>query len=196
MCIVCVKIDWRKLLTMNSAPNAPPAYEDVATLRHENFYYSPTPPYALPEFIQGMQWFFKVKPKSCCNKHLIFKTPAPPQNIIIVNSPAPQSRDPTRMRCPNCLDEIETRIESRATTQTHVIALLLCLFVLVECFINLLKYGLSEIIWTWTNYNFSGAGLAHRLFIVVTTAWRLNITVRNAIPWLDGSTVNPYLFFI
>ncbi|KAI5641927.1 LITAF-like zinc ribbon domain-containing protein [Phthorimaea operculella] len=45
----------------------------------------------------------------------------------------PVGPSPTSLVCPSCRATIRTRVESKATTKTHVIALLLCLFLCWPC---------------------------------------------------------------
>ncbi|XP_026746530.1 lipopolysaccharide-induced tumor necrosis factor-alpha factor homolog isoform X1 [Trichoplusia ni] len=41
--------------------------------------------------------------------------------------------EPSQITCPSCRATIVTRVERKATTKTHVIAVLLCLFLCWPC---------------------------------------------------------------
>ncbi|XP_055378350.1 lipopolysaccharide-induced tumor necrosis factor-alpha factor homolog [Condylostylus longicornis] len=41
--------------------------------------------------------------------------------------------NPSRVRCPSCHAEITTNVKHEATTKTHIMALLLCLFLCWPC---------------------------------------------------------------
>ncbi|XP_029665904.1 lipopolysaccharide-induced tumor necrosis factor-alpha factor homolog isoform X2 [Formica exsecta] len=59
--------------------------------------------------------------------------PPPPQqpSIIITNQSFGSESQP--MVCPHCHANISTRVETEATMKTHLMALLLCLFVCWPC---------------------------------------------------------------
>ncbi|KPI91185.1 Lipopolysaccharide-induced tumor necrosis factor-alpha factor [Papilio xuthus] len=46
---------------------------------------------------------------------------------------APVGPDPTRLTCSSCGAAIISRVERKATTKTHIIALVLCLFLCWPC---------------------------------------------------------------
>ncbi|KPJ20400.1 Lipopolysaccharide-induced tumor necrosis factor-alpha factor [Papilio machaon] len=46
---------------------------------------------------------------------------------------APVGPDPTRLTCSSCGATIISRVERKATTKTHIIALVLCLFLCWPC---------------------------------------------------------------
>ncbi|XP_017776199.1 PREDICTED: lipopolysaccharide-induced tumor necrosis factor-alpha factor homolog [Nicrophorus vespilloides] len=67
---------------------------------------------------------------------------APPPPYYQPNAPAPIPQvhvmsnfgpDPQRCVCPSCHAEVLTSMKTQATTKTHLMALLLCLFMCIPC---------------------------------------------------------------
>ncbi|XP_011294498.1 lipopolysaccharide-induced tumor necrosis factor-alpha factor homolog [Musca domestica] len=46
---------------------------------------------------------------------------------------APMGPDSQTAFCPNCNQSIQTNVEQKATTKTHILALVLCVFGLCPC---------------------------------------------------------------
>ncbi|CAH1967991.1 unnamed protein product [Acanthoscelides obtectus] len=69
-------------------------------------------------------------------------SPAPPGfvpppteniNITMATQPIALGPGPTTLTCPHCHARVTTTVKTTANTKTHIIALILCLFVLVPC---------------------------------------------------------------
>lgn len=52
--------------------------------------------------------------------------------VVIVHTTTTLGPDSQGMICPSCHHQISTRVETKATTKTHLMALLLCLFLYVK----------------------------------------------------------------
>ncbi|XP_063240053.1 lipopolysaccharide-induced tumor necrosis factor-alpha factor homolog [Bacillus rossius redtenbacheri] len=61
--------------------------------------------------------------------------PPPPQQptVVIVGGGAGLGSASTTIQCPSCHATVKTRVEREATTRTHLIALVMCLFVCWPC---------------------------------------------------------------
>ncbi|XP_028171762.1 lipopolysaccharide-induced tumor necrosis factor-alpha factor homolog [Ostrinia furnacalis] len=57
----------------------------------------------------------------------------PTVTTTFVTSAAPVGPNETNMTCPSCQATITTRVERKATTKTHMIALALCVFLCWPC---------------------------------------------------------------
>ncbi|XP_052751617.1 lipopolysaccharide-induced tumor necrosis factor-alpha factor homolog isoform X2 [Galleria mellonella] len=55
---------------------------------------------------------------------------APPVAVVMTG---PVGSEPIIMACPSCRHQIATRVERAASSKTHIIACLLCLFVCWPC---------------------------------------------------------------
>lgn len=62
-----------------------------------------------------------------------YPQPPPYGPQVIVQQPVPVGPDPVRIQCPSCGAQILTKMKYEPTTKTHVVALILCLFICWPC---------------------------------------------------------------